>query len=85
MEAGPGVSEQNLLGLVDGPERTRVARHCPAPESLSPRNPPAGRAGEPEDIAQACLFLADPSRSGFITGQHFVVDGGLSAAMTFPD
>lgn len=34
-----------------------------------------GRAGAPEDIANAVAFLAAPN-SGFVTGQTLVVDGG---------
>jgi NAD(P)-dependent dehydrogenase (short-subunit alcohol dehydrogenase family) len=37
---------------------------------------PLRRAGRPEDIAEMVLFLA--TRSDFITGQVFVVDGGKS-------
>jgi NAD(P)-dependent dehydrogenase (short-subunit alcohol dehydrogenase family) len=44
---------------------------------------PAGRVGKPEDIAQACLFLADPEKSGFITGANFVVDGGMTRKMIY--
>lgn len=36
---------------------------------------PVGRAGKPEDIAQAAAFFADP-RSGFISGQVLYVAGG---------
>jgi 3-oxoacyl-[acyl-carrier protein] reductase len=36
---------------------------------------PAGRLGQPADIAATVEFLAGPD-SGFITGQSFVVDGG---------
>ena len=39
---------------------------------------PIPRAGEPEDIANAALFLAS-DESSFITGQALVVDGGLTA------
>lgn len=39
---------------------------------------PIPRAGEPEDIAHAALFLAS-DESSFITGQALVVDGGLTA------
>jgi 3-oxoacyl-[acyl-carrier protein] reductase len=41
------------------------------------RRTPAGRLGEPEDIARACQFLTDP-RNTYLTGQVLVVDGGLT-------
>jgi NAD(P)-dependent dehydrogenase (short-subunit alcohol dehydrogenase family) len=40
------------------------------------RSTPLRKAGRPEDIAEMVLFLA--TRSDFITGQVFVVDGGKS-------
>jgi NAD(P)-dependent dehydrogenase (short-subunit alcohol dehydrogenase family) len=39
---------------------------------------PIPRAGDPDDIAQAALWLAGPA-STFVTGQALVVDGGLTA------
>ncbi|XP_024531036.1 uncharacterized protein LOC9631980 [Selaginella moellendorffii] len=45
---------------------------------------PVGRVGEPVDVAQLCLFLCDESKSGFITGQQFVVDGGTTVKMVYP-
>jgi 3-oxoacyl-[acyl-carrier protein] reductase len=42
------------------------------------RRTPAGRLGEPEDVARVALFLTDP-RNDYITGQVFVVDGGLTS------
>lgn len=39
---------------------------------------PIARAGEPEDIANAALWLAS-DESSFVTGQSIAVDGGLSA------
>ena len=45
------------------------------------RRTPLGRIGQPEEIAQAALFLADDERSSFITGQALVVDGGATARL----
>jgi len=42
------------------------------------RRTPAGRLGEPEDVARAVLFLTDPANT-YITGQVIVVDGGLTS------
>lgn len=44
---------------------------------------PVGRIGVPNDVSQMVLFLADESKSGFITGQSFVVDGGMTKKMIY--
>ena len=41
------------------------------------RRTPAGRLGEPDDIARAIQFLAD-ERNDWLTGQVLVIDGGLT-------
>ncbi|MEZ0579760.1 3-oxoacyl-ACP reductase family protein [Nocardioides sp. MH1] len=41
------------------------------------RRTPAGRLGDPDDIARAVQFLVD-ERNDWITGQVLVVDGGLT-------
>jgi len=38
---------------------------------------PLGRRGEPEEIAQAVVFLAS-DEGAFVVGSEFVVDGGMS-------
>ncbi len=43
---------------------------------------PAGRAGTPEDVADAVLYLA---RAGFVTGQTLVIDGGMTKKMIYVD
>lgn len=37
---------------------------------------PAGRLGEPRELADLATFLASP-RAGYITGQSIVIDGGV--------
>ncbi|MFD4351197.1 SDR family NAD(P)-dependent oxidoreductase [Nocardia sp. NPDC058518] len=41
---------------------------------------PMHRIGLPQDIADAVLWLAS-DRSGYVTGQHILVDGGLDHAL----
>ena len=78
MELGPhGVT---VNAVAPGLVRTEMSA-----ASLRERGPDAerrlagramvGRIGEPEDIAHAVAFLADP-KSGWITAQVLVVDGG---------
>ena len=43
---------------------------------------PLGRMGEPEDVADACLFLASPG-ARWITGQNLVLDGGVLSSMIY--
>ncbi len=45
---------------------------------------PAGRVGEPGDIARLVLFLTDPA-NGFITGADFVADGGMTRKMIYTE
>jgi NAD(P)-dependent dehydrogenase (short-subunit alcohol dehydrogenase family) len=40
---------------------------------------PLGRAGDPDEVAQAVLYLASPKVS-FLTGQSLAIDGGRLAA-----
>jgi NAD(P)-dependent dehydrogenase (short-subunit alcohol dehydrogenase family) len=43
---------------------------------------PAGRVGKGDDIAAMVKFLANPDNS-FITGQNFVIDGGMTRKMIY--
>jgi NAD(P)-dependent dehydrogenase (short-subunit alcohol dehydrogenase family) len=52
-----------------------------AVEAMLAKGQPYPRAGQPEDIANAALFLASDA-SQFITGQTIVVDGGATAGPT---
>ena len=63
-------------GVVD----TDALKHFPNREQLigeSARRTPAGRLTEPEDVADAVVFLASPL-AAMVVGQTIVVDGGYS-------
>ncbi len=44
--------------------------------------PPAGRFGEPRDVASLAVWLAS-DEANFATGGCYTVDGGLTAASPF--
>jgi NAD(P)-dependent dehydrogenase (short-subunit alcohol dehydrogenase family) len=57
-------------------------RHEPVHSEADRRQHWVGRVGRPEDVAAACRFLCDPA-AGFITGQHLVIDGGMTRRMIY--
>jgi NAD(P)-dependent dehydrogenase (short-subunit alcohol dehydrogenase family) len=77
LEWGP--SQVRFNGVAPGLTRTdlgEIAIQTPEGRSLIARTP-LRRVAEPDDIAQAVLFLASPA-AAFITGQTLVVDGGIT-------
>jgi len=81
----------HALALSLGPE-VRVNSISPgwinsAGESLTledNRQHPAGRVGVPRDVASMVAYLAS-DEAGFITGQNFIVDGGMTRKMIYVD
>ena len=59
-------------GIAPGPVVTPMIDDEPYKDEMVP----LGRLGQPQDIAEACLFLASPA-ANFITGAILDVNGGL--------
>ena len=96
---GGVLSMSRELGVQFAREGVRVNALCPGPvntpmlkelfakdaERAARRlvHVPMGRFGEPEEMADAVLFLAS-DESSFITANTFLVDGGISGAYVTP-
>jgi NAD(P)-dependent dehydrogenase (short-subunit alcohol dehydrogenase family) len=61
-----------------------IATKGPAPSPEEHAFHPAGRVGNAADIASLTAFLIG-AESGFITGAEFVVDGGVTRKMIYPE
>lgn len=44
----------------------------------------SNRVGKAEDIAKACIYLADPENN-FINGQNIIIDGGMTRKMIYEE
>jgi NAD(P)-dependent dehydrogenase (short-subunit alcohol dehydrogenase family) len=96
---GGVLSMTRELGVQFAREGVRVNALCPGPvntpllkelfakdEERAARrlvHVPMGRFGEPEEMANAVLFLAS-DESSFMTASTFLVDGGISGAYVTP-
>ncbi|NGO49235.1 SDR family NAD(P)-dependent oxidoreductase [Streptomyces ureilyticus] len=81
LEYGPyGIRVNSVSpGLID---REGLAEAWPDGVRRWQQAVPTGRLGRPEDVGDACVFLASPMAS-WITGHNLVVDGGVSARPTW--
>jgi NAD(P)-dependent dehydrogenase (short-subunit alcohol dehydrogenase family) len=62
--------------------RPRKDRHAPALRPVDHEQHTVGRVGMAEDIAALAVYLAS-REAGFVTGQTFVVDGGMTTKMIY--
>jgi NAD(P)-dependent dehydrogenase (short-subunit alcohol dehydrogenase family) len=60
----------------------RDQRRKPALSRRDHEQHPAGRVGEPDDIAGLCAWLLS-DEAGFVTGQNHVADGGMTRKMMY--
>ncbi|MDF3148435.1 MULTISPECIES: SDR family NAD(P)-dependent oxidoreductase [unclassified Streptomyces] len=81
LEYGPLGIRVNTVspGLID---REGLEEAWPEGVRRWERAAPAGRLGRPEDVGDACVFLASRLAS-WVTGHDLVVDGGVSAGPTW--
>ncbi|GAA2060906.1 SDR family NAD(P)-dependent oxidoreductase [Streptomyces albiaxialis] len=81
LELGPRGIRVNTVspGLIDQPG---LAENWPEGVARWTEAAPLTRLGRPEDIGNACVFLASPAAS-WISGTDLTVDGGVSAHPTW--
>ena len=77
----PGAIDTPMLA--EGLKRSSSGLHSGGSslDQLAARHP-FGRVGQPDEVAHAIGFLADPIRASFITGQSLIVDGGATAHLS---
>lgn len=69
-------------GWIDTGSFHEVEDYQPDYEAADLLQHPVGRVGVPDDIVQTIRFLCSGG-AGFITGQNFTVDGGMSKLMVY--
>jgi NAD(P)-dependent dehydrogenase (short-subunit alcohol dehydrogenase family) len=67
-----------------GPWQKAERRRQPWHSDADRAQHPVGRVGIPEDVAEAVAWLLS-ARTGFVTGQNLVVDGGLTRRMIYDE
>lgn len=78
----PGFVVTGAFQKAAGISREAYAQRIPAVKAHFATFQPIRRAGTPEDIARAALWLAGDD-SSFVNGANLVVDGGLSNGKTW--
>jgi len=79
----PGSIVSSIFGAAKGMSSEESVKTYENLTKLFEKAQPIRRAGLPEDIANAALWLASDD-SSFVTGHALVVDGGISAGQQWP-
>jgi NAD(P)-dependent dehydrogenase (short-subunit alcohol dehydrogenase family) len=74
----PGAIVTGIFGKNAGLEGSKADQVAGVVKEMFATIQPIPRAGLPDDIAQAAVFLASDA-SGFVNGQDIVIDGGQTA------
>lgn len=84
ISAGPAVRVNAILPgwIATDDWRKPTSRRAPKLSRRDHAQHPAGRVGTPEDIGALAVHLLS-EQAGFITGQHFTVDGGMTVKMQY--
>lgn len=73
----PGLIATSIFGASLGLPIAVADQMAARVAEVAPAMQPIPKAGVPDDIAQMALFLGSDA-SAFVTGGHFVVDGGIT-------
>ena len=83
------VALSHALAMILGPE---VRVNCVSPGWIAHQpvrkkdhaQHPVGRVGTPQDVAELVAYLISDA-AGFVTGQNFVIDGGMTRKMIYEE
>ncbi|TAL82989.1 MAG: SDR family oxidoreductase [Rhodanobacter sp.] len=84
VSTGPAVRVNAILPgwIATDDWRKPEARKVPALEPQDRAQHPVGRVGTPRDVGALAVYLLS-TQSGFVTGQSFVLDGGMTVKMQY--
>ena len=76
----PGVIATPIFGKALGFDESRIDETVSDVTTVLGSYAPLDRAGFPEDVAKAAVFLAS-EESSYVTGHNLVVDGGMTMGL----
>lgn len=84
ISAGPAVRVNAILPgwIATDAWQKPGERHAPKLSRQDHAQHPVGRVGVPQDIGALAVYLLS-AQAGFVTGQRFVIDGGMTVKMQY--